>query len=264
MSIEATPINNKRVEIRVNEGVVKEGGIFSSNYVTYKITTSPLNWEVRRKDTDFFFLRKILLRQFPHIVVPPLPAKSNKQTVKFMKKREKYYTRFLSAITRCEELKSSKFLVEFLSETDVKKFQKAHKEFEKIKYGRYLPDLTTAKGEAKVKMTANSAAFCTKMFDYVDSYQILYKEIIECAKEINDRSQELACTMFALHKFIEQMGDLNRMIKCQPQFEVFAWLSKMITGQGNYIAESGDLIEKYLGSHLKFNLDEHESFRELY
>lgn len=54
--------------------------------------------------------------------------------------------------------------------------------------------------------------------------------MIECAKEINEKSQELASTMFALHKFIEQMSELNRMIKCQPQHEVFAWLSKMITG----------------------------------
>jgi len=63
-------------------------------------------------------------------------------------------------------------------------------------------------------MTANSAAFCTKQIDYVDSYQILYKEMIECAKEINEKSQELASTMLALQKFIEQMSELNRMIKC--------------------------------------------------
>lgn len=37
-----------------------------------------------------------------------------------------------------------------------------------------------------------------KMLDYVDSYQILYKEIIECSKEINEKSQELATIMFSL------------------------------------------------------------------
>ena len=45
-------------------------------------------------------------------------------------------------------------------------------------------------------MTTNSSAFCTKMFDYADSYQILYKEMIDCAKEINEKSQELASTMY--------------------------------------------------------------------
>lgn len=54
------------------------------------------------------------------------------------------------------------------------------------------------------------------------------------------------------------------MIKCQPQYEVYAWLSKMVTGQGNYIAESGELLQKYIGEHLKYHLDEHESFREIF
>lgn len=85
-------------------------------------------------------------------------------------------------------------------------------------------------------MTTNSSAFCTKMMDYADSYQILYKEMIDCAKEINEKSQELASTMYQLHKFVEQMSELNRMIKCQSQHELFAWLSKMITGSGNFIA----------------------------
>ena len=41
------------------------------------------------------------------------------------------------------------------------------------------------------------------MIDFADSYQILYKEMIDCAKEIQDKSQELASTMFQLHKFVE-------------------------------------------------------------
>jgi hypothetical protein len=65
-----------------------------------------------------------------------------------------------------------------------------------------LEELMTYKGQAKVQMTANSAAFCSKDIDYVDSYQILYKEIIQCAKEIFEKSGELANTFFSLHKFI--------------------------------------------------------------
>lgn len=71
--LDPTVLNNKRVEVRVSEGLVKEGGIFSANYVTYKVGTSPLNFDVRRKDADFYFLKKMLNKQFPHIIVPPLP-----------------------------------------------------------------------------------------------------------------------------------------------------------------------------------------------
>lgn len=41
-------------------------------------------------------------------------------------------------------------------------------------------------------------------------------------------------------------------------------LSKLVTGTGNYIAKQGELFKNYLGSHLKVNLAEHESYRELF
>ena len=70
--------------------------------------------------------------------------------------------------------------------------------------------------------------------------------------------------MYALSKFLEQLSELNRMIKCDRNHEIFAWLSKMVTGSGNHFANVGELIKLYLGSHLKYHLSEQESFRELH
>lgn len=69
--------------------------------------------------------------------------------------------------------------------------------------------------------------------------------------------------MYSLGKFLEQLSEVNRMIKCERQQELFVWLSKMMTGTGNHVANLGDLIKVYLGSHLKYHKDEHESYREL-
>ncbi len=44
---------------------------------------------------------------------------------------------------------------------------------------------------------------------------------------------------------------------------MYAWLSKMVTGTGNFIAQQGDLFKNFMGSHLKYHLAEHESFREI-
>lgn len=101
------------------------------------------------------------------------------------------------------------------------------------------------------------------MNDFIDSYQILYGEVIQCANEINEKSKALASTMYAMHKFIEQLSELNRMTKCQDQHEMYAWLSKMVTGSGNFIAQQGELFKTFLGSHMKYYLLQHESFREI-
>jgi sorting nexin-7/30/sorting nexin-8 len=46
-----------------------EGGLFSSAYVTYLVTTTPLNFVVRRRYSDFEWLRKILTTLFPGVPV---------------------------------------------------------------------------------------------------------------------------------------------------------------------------------------------------
>ncbi len=60
-----TPLNFKKVAVEVSDGIVKDGGIlaaFTQTIISYKIRTAPLGYEVRRKDTEFAFLRKILNR----------------------------------------------------------------------------------------------------------------------------------------------------------------------------------------------------------
>ena len=117
-----TEINNRKCTLRVTDSEVRKGGFFSSDYVLYTISTEPLGWKVGRKDADFYALRKILRAQFPHILIPPLPLKSNKMTQKFLTKREKQFSRFLQAISRSEELKSSICLNNFLEIEDLKEF----------------------------------------------------------------------------------------------------------------------------------------------
>mmetsp|Transcript_49025 Transcript_49025/g.36100 ORF Transcript_49025/g.36100 Transcript_49025/m.36100 type:complete len:106 (-) Transcript_49025:25-342(-) len=105
-----------------------------------------------------------------------------------MRRRERYYTRFLQAVCRSETLKASNFLVDFLQVDDLKLFQKIVKDQEKVKYGKALTDLVMQTGQARVQPTEQASKFSGKMLDYIDSYQILYKEIVECSKEIHDLS----------------------------------------------------------------------------
>jgi hypothetical protein len=117
----------------VLEGSVKSGGLFAASYLLYKVKTEgdSVDYTIHRKDADFYLLRKILLKNFPYHIVPPLPAKKKKETEKAIKKREKYLTRFMSAISRCEQFKSSPFLIEWLKNDDIKDFQKVIKAADK-------------------------------------------------------------------------------------------------------------------------------------
>ena len=89
--------------------------------------------------------------------------------------------------------------------------------YDNLKFERGLDAIVHHTGKIKVGMTSNAAIFSSKMSDYIDSYQILYREVIECAKDINQKSQELATNMFAMNKFLDQLSELNKTIKCHNQ-----------------------------------------------
>lgn len=120
--LEETSLNNKRIQIRVTEGKLVNGGLFSASYLLFRIKTEPVNYSIFRKDQDFYFLRKMLNKMFPYLIVPPLPIKKKKESEKTIKRREKYLTRFMQAVCRSEEFKSYPFLIEFLKNDDIKEF----------------------------------------------------------------------------------------------------------------------------------------------
>jgi hypothetical protein len=53
------------------------------------------------------------------------------------------------------------------------------------------------------------------MMDFADSYQIIYKEMMDCAKDVQAKSAALTTSMYSLHKCMERMSELNKVIKCQ-------------------------------------------------
>jgi hypothetical protein len=66
----------EKLEITVSKPEKKNEGFFSKTYVTYMITTSPASYIVRRRYTDFAWLRSALLNHFPTSVIPPIPKKN--------------------------------------------------------------------------------------------------------------------------------------------------------------------------------------------
>ena len=90
----------RKLNVEVSEGLIKKGGMFSFSYPTYKIVVEPLGWTVRRKEDDFMTLRKYLWKIYPSQYIPPLILTSKKLTEDALKKKEKYFTKFLTNVLR--------------------------------------------------------------------------------------------------------------------------------------------------------------------
>jgi hypothetical protein len=51
----------------------------------------PFNWNVKRHNSDFFWLRNILIKMYPGIPLPPLPEKTIKTMNEKLASRRKMY-----------------------------------------------------------------------------------------------------------------------------------------------------------------------------
>ncbi len=80
------------VQITISKPEKHEGGFFSSDYITYLVETQPLGFQVKRRYSDFEWLRGILLSFFPGSMIPPIPEKNfgDRLHEEFINKRMRY------------------------------------------------------------------------------------------------------------------------------------------------------------------------------
>lgn len=93
----------------------------------------PLKYEVWRRFNDFFWLRKILVREYPGYYIPPLPrkGKSRKFNKDHIAERMIGLNQFMEVIGYSKELKSSIYVHKFLKCKDSKLFAKLRKNLTK-------------------------------------------------------------------------------------------------------------------------------------
>jgi len=125
-----------------------DGGFFSKSYITYLVATDPFGFKVRRRYSDFEWLRGILCDHFPAYLIPPIPIKnfSDRFNDEFVEKRMRYLQKFLFCIDSNPTLSSTNFYYDFLSIADDSKFNNKKKSHSKLKIPTKLNEYKSVDG----------------------------------------------------------------------------------------------------------------------
>ena len=67
-----------------------------------------------------------------------------------------------------------------------------------------------------------------------------------------------------MSKLTHQMSSLQNRIQCTSQQQVFDQLSKIMQSTGIYVKNVGDMLKTSFTDHLKYNLHEGDTFRDLF
>ena len=206
--VDKTPLtiaDNPLIQVGFPEKV--EGGFFSKSYVTYLITTSPLNLKVRRRYSDFDWLHQMLQNLYLWNVIPTTPRKnrfaSDKFGEPFLKKRMRTLEKFLNYCLLNPIIKCSQIFFDFISIEKEADFQKKKKEYEKMKPPSYVEDYQTLFGKANIE---------------INNKKIIYYENIKDNISINE----------------------NLLIKLNENFKILKTLIENLTVKIDEIAQNWD------------------------
>lgn len=145
----------------------------------YKVHTVPFKYEVKRRFSDFYWLRNILIREYPTVFVvasdqiPPMADKTQRSFEKeYLDKRAEILQQFMDSVVESEVLRSSIQLLCFLKCADENQWVKIKEELEKN-----LKKTSVASAQQNLQANFSKKLFETKGGLRVEDFENIYGEI---------------------------------------------------------------------------------------
>ena len=160
------------VDIKLSSPEKIEGGIFTKSYVTYLVETNPFGFRVRKRYSDFEWLKNILALHYPNCIMPPLCKKnfSDRFSEKFVNKRVRLIQKFMEGILVHPLMRNSIIFYDFISCDNEEEIEKKKKNYEKEKIPENIRDMKTIEGQVKVSISKEKEIYLDNIKDNADIY----------------------------------------------------------------------------------------------
>lgn len=222
--------------------------------------TDPLNLNVMRREQDLVALRKIFVKSYPHVIIPPLPSKINQTSPEQLSFKQAFYSRFLNQVLASPDLSRLPLFFNFLRETDTKAIQK---ELKNYNISEPFPQIPTHDGQAQVNATAKGQLIADKLPDIVDAYQLLNQNLVDLSREALQKQKELSCIYKSIGDNMTHLEELYEKLGSQSNAYVQFKLSTCFLEQAKFQKDLGLLTEEMNSKWLQYNVKEASSMRVL-
>lgn len=268
--LEKTPLNEtKGVKVVIKNPKPVETGFLSSNYVNYEVETAAMQWLVRRRYSDFEWLRTVLIKYNPGQVVPPLPNKkigSRRFEVDFIEKRMMFLQKFIDAVLLSDYFKASEPLISFLSMTDRPQFEAKMKELSSYQPSPYIEEFKTFSGT--VTISSGEEDENEKYFTNINNYFRIQTQLFD---RLNFNLKSFynnlgaACTSLEdVQKDFETLHLLNTRVLMKEQItKSFEELGIFIKNWKRILYKQNEIVKVHLKDFFKFIKMEGTSYEEL-
>ena len=267
--LDNTPLGaEENAIIQVTNPEKIEGGFFSKSYVTYLITTNPLNLKVKRRYSDFEWFRQMLQNLYNYSMIPSTPKKnkigSDKFGDPFLQKRMRTLEKFLNYALKNPILKSSQILYDFISIEKDADFQKKKKEYEKIKSSTNINDFQMPNGSANLQLNSKKIILFENIKDNVNLNETLLTKLNDNLKALKLQLDNL-CTK--LDEIVQNWDDLcQNSVKYYDSDEIsktYEYMHNLFKNWSECLKSHGNLIHIDIREHFKYTKNNFRAMKDL-
>ena len=244
---------------------LQKSGFFSKKFIEYELTTPSLGWRVKRRYSDFIWLRDTLISTNPGSYVPPLPSKKMMGNFEqqFIKKRQKLLNDFICTILRDPLLRSSTDLIVFLKEENPNSLRLHQQTRVKLIKPTKLDDICTLNGDTICDMNEDPALF-DLLSDYLDVSEALEHKLKTSTKSLISSTKKLSNT---INEFAEMIQEYNSSLLesglADKQADVMEGVSNALIKWAAHEEINGKNMEDDLKLHFDFKVKEKSVFKQM-
>ena len=267
--LEKNILNDKQITVVIKNPKPVVTNFLSSNYVEYEVETKQMNWLVKRRYSDFEWLRQVLSKFNPGHLIPPLPSKKigpRRFELDFIAKRMKFLQKFIDDVTENEILKASEPLKAFLSMVDKNQFSAKMKELSSYLPSPYVNEYRTFDGEIEIDKPdegekekyfvniTNYFKIQTQLFDNLKTnFKSLHKSLTNSCYALNDIQRDFQ-TLHLLNVRVMMKDEITKS---------FEELGKFFKNWKRITYKQNELFKTYLKDFFKFMGMECSAYTEL-
>ena len=259
--------SKKDVKIIISLPKINEGNLFRKSYITYLIQAPALGLEVRRRFSDFIWLRDTLKRIYINCVIPPIIKKNYLTNLKdsLIQKRMRVIEKFLQEIEEHPLLRNSQIFYDFISIKSEKDFNYKKDAYNKIADTNKVEDIKTLNGEINICINREKELLAEKMKNISQNNEELMKKITKEYKVLNSHIQGVIDKIRDINIIWDELyKKSNKNDEGEIILGVYDALAKFMEDWGKNQQSQIDLINIKLREYFRYIKNEYHLVTEYY
>ena len=243
-----------------------EGGFFSKSYITYLLQTQPLNYQVRKRYSDFEWLRQYLSSIYVGSFIPPIPRKNygDRFNEYFISKRMRGLEKFIQNLSLDPLIGVSPLFLDFISIDNENEWNERKAEYLKYKVPSSLSEIITTTGDIKYTITPEQEMHFKNIKDNVTNNEILLKRIITSYKALLLSIDDVTTKLNEIAEMWKQLRDNStKYYENKTVTAIYGNMSKLTLDWSETLKSQGAFLNLEIKEYFKYIKNEFKAMKEL-